>query len=925
AGDALIVPADAHGQFTWGDTIDDPLAALATSPWVERGLVPYGGAGSQVLLQTAEQAVESGQQVPGLAAYLARAGISYVVVRNDVSPEAAGYTPPQDVNQTLTESGFRRVAAFGPQVAAAPGYPDLAGLPAGYVRSYPSVEIFEAANPHLQVASPVAALPVSQTVLVSGGPDALLQLDGQGVLGNKPAVIAGDSLSALPALWADTDGQPRAANNFGSTNNFQSFTYTATEVNPPDDPLGGQGNPPSQLLPVAAAGHQTVAELAGAASVTASSAGTWLAELPQYAPANAFDGNAATAWTEASPSTPVGQWIQINFGRSVDLPAQIGIQLLDDAPTRSIANQLRVTTPAGTATTSTVQTGNVQPIRVPPGPARWLRITITGASNVVPGGPGAGISDVLIPGVRVTTYLKAASDAAGTEAAADVYSFSQQLPSPYLQSDQSLPADLNRIFTTPANSRLTASISARPDPGPALNSLIESLTPAGRSDFRVSASSTWASLPELGPDNLFQPGSGKPWLAAATDPQPELEISWHGRRTIRGIVLQPADGMAAAPTGVLVASPAGDRLTSVGLGGVVRLSRPLRTDKLYLIFSKVSSSAAGNTAAGQPAQLPTGLAAVRVPGLAGLRLAAPSPTATFRLECGRGPAISVDGRRYLTSVTGTVADLLQLNPVQLHLCTPGGALTLPAGRQVLSAPSSADFSVTSLSLARKATAGAAADLNNPVSPALGRSRKLRILSWQADSRELRIGPGSRSYLEIHQNANPGWTASLNGRELMPVTLDGWQQAFIAPAGSGGTITMTFTPDRVYHAGIIASAIALAMLVVLAAGWGWLRRARAWRRERTRRQRERDGRPGPGELGAGLRGVPALVLRRASAPAPALAGTAGNPRMQPTTRSSQDSAPMYGPTPRAPGAHRRTALPGWAARARSARPSLILLP
>ena len=914
---ALVVPADAHGQFTWGDTIDDPLETLATSPWVERGLVPYGGAGSQVLLQTAEQAVESGQQVPGLAAYLARAGIRYVVVRNDVSLDTAGYTPPQDANQTLTESGFRRVAAFGPRVAAAPIYPGLAGLPAGFAQSYPSVEIFEAASPHLRVTSPVAALPVTRTVLVSGGPDALLQLEGQGVLGSEPAVIAGDALAATPALWADTDGQQRAANNFGSTTNFQSFTYTAKEVNPSDDPLGEGGSPPSQLLPVAAAGHQTVAVLAGAASVTASSAGTWVAELPQYAPANAFDGNPATAWTEASPSTPVGQWIQINFSRSIDLPSRIGIQLLDDVPTRSIANQLRVTTAAGSATTSTAATGKVQRIRVPPGQSRSLRITITGASNVVPGNPGAGISDVLIPGVRVTTYLKAASDAAGAKAAADSYSFSQQPPpSPYLQSDQSWPADLNRIFTTSAKSRLTASISARPDPGPALDSLIANLTPANRSDFRVSASSTWDSLPELGPDNLFEPASGKPWLAAATDPRPRLEISWRGLRTIREIVLKPAVGVAAEPTGVLVGGSAGHRLSNVGLGGVVRLSPPLRTDKLDIIFSAVSSSAAGNAAAGQPAQLPAGLAAVQIPGLAGSRLAAPSPSASFRLGCGKGPAISVDGRRYLTSVSGTVADLLQLNPVRLHLCTPDGSLTLRAGRQLLSARSSADFTVTSLSLAGTASAGQAADLSQPDSPA--DSRKLQVLSWQADNRELRIGPGARSYVEIHENANPGWTATLNGRTLMPVTLDGWQQAYIVPAGSGGTITLAFAPDRVYHAGIIASAIALAILAFLAAGWGWSRRAR----ERARR---RSGQQGPGHLGTGLAGVPALVLRRASAPTSTPASPAANPRMQPAMPSGPDAAPMRSPAPRAAGAHRRDAAPSRAPRARPGGQWLILVP
>ena len=117
---ALVVPADAHGLYLWGDPIDDPLEPLASSPWAERALVPYGGAGSQAFLDTAEQAVESGQAVPGLPAYLARAGIRYVVVRNDLDPATIGYVSPQVVNETLALSGFERVASFGPRVAVLP-------------------------------------------------------------------------------------------------------------------------------------------------------------------------------------------------------------------------------------------------------------------------------------------------------------------------------------------------------------------------------------------------------------------------------------------------------------------------------------------------------------------------------------------------------------------------------------------------------------------------------------------------------------------------------------------------------------------------------------------------------------------------------------------------------------------------------------
>src|ERR1700677_67022 len=64
---AMVVPANPHGQFLWGYTSDDPMEPLASSPWVERGIVPYGGGGSQQLLETIESAGGSGQQVPRAA------------------------------------------------------------------------------------------------------------------------------------------------------------------------------------------------------------------------------------------------------------------------------------------------------------------------------------------------------------------------------------------------------------------------------------------------------------------------------------------------------------------------------------------------------------------------------------------------------------------------------------------------------------------------------------------------------------------------------------------------------------------------------------------------------------------------------------------------------------------------------------------
>ncbi len=126
------------------------------------------------------------------------------------------------------------------------------------------------------------------------------------------------------------------------------------------------------------------------------------------------------------------------------------------------------------------------------------------------------------------------------------------------------------------------------------------------------------------------------------------------------------------------------------------MSPPLRTRKLYLIFSAVSSSAAGVTADGQPAQLPIGLASVSVPALARLHVAAPDPSAPFRLRCGSGPLVTVNGQVYQTSVHGTLGNLIGLQRVKLRLCTPGGRLRLAAGRQTLTAKPSGGFTVTDL-------------------------------------------------------------------------------------------------------------------------------------------------------------------------------------------------------------------------------------
>ena len=894
---ALVVPADAHGDYLWGDPIDDPLVALATSPWAEDGLVPYGGAGSQILLNTAENAIESGQQVAGLAGYLQRAGVRYVVVRNDLDPGQLGYTSAALVHQTLAQSGYTRVAAFGPLIGGAQIEPRATRAQQAALPGYPAVEVYAPVSGGIAPPlSPVSTLPVGQTVLVNGGPDSLLQLTGQHLLGaGQPAIIAGDPWPApgvsgsRPAEWAVTDGQRRADTLFGLVNSNVSYTYTATETNPVGaGQLGRAGGPPRQLLPVPAAGHLTVAVLSGAASVTASSYGSWIADTQQDDPVNAFDGNPATAWAEGNEQTPVGQWIQITFSGPVDLPARVGIRLLDDSTDREMASQLRVSTAAGSATTGVAATGAVQPLNVAPGSTRWLRITIVGGRRVSLGYPGAGISDVLIPGVRATRLLQPAQDPAGQQAASTVFSFAQQVPSPFAFADPAATAPMARRFTIadPATMRLQASALALPGPG--LDALLDQISPPGPGLLQVSAASTPGAQPAGFPASLIS-GSGRvPWTAEGDNPV--IHLSWHGQRRITSLIVRPAAGLPSTPLTVKITSPDGTRQASIGPGGLVRLTTPLVTDRIDVSFPDVHQATIV-TSTGQLETVPVRLSRLSVPALAGLRAVTPDEQARFTVACGQGPALTVDGRVYQTSVSGTIGELSQYLPLPVLLCSPGGTLSLGAGRHTLTAAAPGTFAVTDLSLAGTSPAVAAGP---------SASRAVTVRSWQPDQRRLGIGPGAASYLEVHENYNPGWAAALNGQALTPVRLDGWQQGFVVPAGAGGTITLTFRPAAAYHLVLVASMLAVVILLALMA-WSFLgrRRGGAGRDEEGSQLAVPAGLRRPGgewrrqsRAWLGLLAVTALIFVAGGPVAlavPLLAGLAWLPRRAPGWPAARDPA------------------------------------
>jgi arabinofuranan 3-O-arabinosyltransferase len=65
---------------------------------------------------------------------------------------------------------------------------------------------------------------------------------------------------------------------------------------------------------------------------------------------------------------------------------------------------------------------------------------------------------------------------------------------------------------------------------------------------------------------------------------------------------------------------------------------------------------------------------------------------------------------------------------------------------------------------------------------------------------------------------------LDGHQLTRTRVDGWQQAWIVPAGAGGVVSLEFTPDATYRTGLLAGAVAVLLLLV-AVAWPVRRRRR----------------------------------------------------------------------------------------------------
>lgn len=802
-GRALVVPGASFGWYLWGLSRDEPLQVLSHTPWAVRDAVPLSSAGNIRLLDRVEALFSDGRGSPALAGALARAGVSYLVVRNDLDLGRVDSPRPVLVHQTLAASGgFTRTAWFGPFLS---GF-QQDGLVAdnGVDGTYPAVEVYRVGATEagsravLRDAAPIGVL--------QGESDAMLEVSSLPGISGQSVVRAADlptDLDRTEQVTVATDTARRTEVAFGQVHDNRSSTLD------PGAPWTQQRRVHDYVVTPEQATATT--DYPGGLRLSASSSqgdATALSIDPAAGPWNAVDGDVLTAWRPQG-GEEVGAWWEVSAdtafptrGLALVLSAEYptpGGRLLLKVDSDTASRELQVAVPSGRVALPDL------------GATTRLRITFVAGAELAAVRVGIAEVDGLAPATSRTLVAAPAEGGpaaavvlaarSGNRSACAVHSPTNCLPSMERSGEED--SGLDRVVST-SGLQGRISVTVLPRPGPGVDRLLEPLGPAAL----ATASSRLTPDPAVRPQAALDRDPSTAWIADPQDPAPSLTVRLPAPRAVSELrILESLDLAASRPLTI-----------DVGVGG--RTFRVVSDDDGYLRFPRtltrtITLTVRGtvpllsyDTALQVRTVLPVGISELDLGEADGFRRGV-DRRARVTLPCGYAPTVQAGQRRALTAVTTTVGALLDGAPAVARSCS---AARLPAGQVRISVRPSAEFTPVALtwSSTRSGFAGSAAAGAGPVA--------VDVLRWGPTERELRVPAAATARtLELAENANPGWQASIDGVDLEPVRVDGWRQAWMVPAGVGGTVQVEFAPDRPFRV-LLALGAGLALVLVGLAVW-----------------------------------------------------------------------------------------------------------
>lgn len=823
-GRVLVAPGAPFATQVWGNSHDEPLQVLGGTPWGVRDSIPLTPPQTIRALDSVQRLFAAGRPSEGLADTLARQGISYLLVRNDLDPDTSRSARPLLVHRAVDNSpGLEKVAEFGEPVG--PG--TLAGFIAdsGLRPRYPAVEIYRVApttpvRPYLVDADRMAR--------VDGAPEALLRLDerrrltGQPPLG--PMLLTGDAERAgLPTpLVTVTDTPLARETDYGRVDDHSSAIRT------PDDPR----NTHNRVLDYPAPGTEMVYGKWDGGRISVSSSAADSTALPNVAPATgpaaAIDADPSTSWVSNALQSAIGQWLQVDFDHPVT-NATITVTPSATAVGAQI-RRLEISTVNGTSTLRFDEAGKPLTAALPYGESPWVRVTAVATSD---GSPGVqfGLTDIAVtqydangfahpvnlrhtvavpgpPPDSAVAQWDLGSELQGRGGCAESPTGVHCAATMALSPEE--PVNMSRTLTVPASIEVTPTVWVRARQGPRLADLI-------------AAPGAARAFGDADPIDVL----GSAYAAADGDPgtawtAPQRVVQHRTPPTLTLKLPRPIEvaGLRVTPSSAVL--PAHPTLVTVDLGDGPQTRRvapdagPQTLDLHPRVTDTVTVSLLGwedvidRTSLGFDQIKPPGLAEVTAVDARGAPIAAADADRNrdrrIELPCGRGPVIGIAGQFVQTSLNATVGELLDGAPVAARPCRTDPIL-LPAGQQELVVSPGDTFFVDGAQLTgpEARQIGAA-----PTTPA-------QTGAWGPDHRELTVEPSDESrVLVVPESINPGWVAhTADGSALTAITVNGWQQGWLLPPGTEGPVTLSFPSNTPYRAGLVGGLALLPLLFVLA--------------------------------------------------------------------------------------------------------------
>ncbi len=809
-GRTLLLPGSALPNYNWGFTLDEPALALFRSPWMIRNQAPTGSEGATRVADAIEQMIERGGSAD-LAAYLRRSGISRIVVRNDLDWKRWFSPRPAAVRVVLERSGLHRMKEFGPTLGES-GM-QLDAFSGANELDFHALDVYSVTDADVRVTMP----PVAGTIVASGSTEATASLIESGMTDDQAVVIANDLDSTDDAVYKSspkfvaTDTYRRQYTEFGLDRTNDSYALTPDEVVP--------GTNGAQDFSAHDPAAQSVAEMTGVKAVTASSYGSWLLQIPEFAPFKAIDGSMDTQWVAGNGEKSQGEWWEVELLEPREL-ARTTIKILNDGPYRAFPSSLKITTDTGERTIALQQGQAVVEVDPPAGATSHFRIEFASIYNDAPNRPSAGLQEVEIPGVTMNRTLHAAplryETVSGTTAATNVsgYVFDRVRGNQQSILRQDPELELDRTFDVPASTKLSIEATAAPVASEPFTRRIS------KGPITVSASSTFGNQPSSAPINLFDHDLTTFWLP---DPvfrpkqsslddavvearftgrsQPWVTFTWDTPATIDNITLRGGDSTFAGI--VTIESSGGNRVASPDANGKLTFAS-ITTRAITLRFSPTEPVPVRNDIDGVvDSSLAVSLSEIEIPQLQKLGTNDASP---FVIPCEAGPRLTFDDKVTIAfSASTTVSDAKALLPLQLTPCGGSAVQLSPGSHHIRSDSNKSGISIAHLTMAQEGDGA-----EQPT------ARTFEVTDWHDESRTLEVQSGPMSFVSIAESYNTGWEAELNGRPLRSIKLDGWKQGFVVPAGDAGTIAITFSPGTTLRWGYGAAALALALALIMAA-------------------------------------------------------------------------------------------------------------